>query len=76
MDVFDGTPFSSEGERPLECGAGPLILLHGQLPHRSDPNTSDRSRHAYTLHLVDGGAEYPADNWLQRPDLPLRGFGP
>jgi phytanoyl-CoA hydroxylase len=26
------------------------------------------------LHLIDGRADYPADNWLQRPDLPLRGF--
>jgi phytanoyl-CoA hydroxylase len=24
--------------------------------------------------LIDGRAEYAADNWLQRPDLPLRGF--
>jgi phytanoyl-CoA hydroxylase len=75
MDVLDPTPFRHDGERPLECGAGTVILLHGQLPHRSDPNTSDRSRHAYTLHLVDGAAAYAGDNWLQRPDLPLRGFG-
>jgi phytanoyl-CoA hydroxylase len=26
------------------------------------------------LHLIDGCAEYASDNWLQRPDLPLRGF--
>jgi phytanoyl-CoA hydroxylase len=32
------------------------------------------ARHAYALHLIDGRAEYPADNWLQRRDLPLRGF--
>ena len=25
-------------------------------------------------HLIDGRAAYAADNWLQRPDLPLRGF--
>ena len=24
--------------------------------------------------VVDPAADYPADNWLQRPDLPLRGF--
>ena len=24
--------------------------------------------------VIEGEAEYPADNWLQRPDLPLRGF--
>jgi hypothetical protein len=26
------------------------------------------------LHVIDGYAEYASDNWLQRPDLPLRGF--
>ena len=29
---------------------------------------------AYTLHAIDGTATYLADNWLQRPTLPLRGF--
>ena len=52
---------------------GTLIVLHGQLPHYSGPNLSDRSRHAYTLHVIDGECHYPADNWLVRgPGLPLR----
>jgi phytanoyl-CoA hydroxylase len=60
---------------PLEAPAGSLVLLHGLLPHRSGANRSDRSRHAYSVHLIDEGARYPADNWLQRPaELPLRGF--
>ena len=64
-----------EGWVPLEAAAGTVVLLHGLLPHRSSPNTSPRSRAAYSLHLVDGTAHYPADNWLQRPaDLPARGF--
>ena len=59
--------------------AGPVratvVLLHGLLPHRSSPNTSPRSRAAYSLHVVEAGAHYPADNWLQRPaGLPARGF--
>ena len=38
-------------------------------------NRSERSRHAYAVHVIDGTTHYPADNWLQRPaDLPLRGF--
>jgi hypothetical protein len=24
------------------------------------------------VHVIERGAEYPADNWLQRPNLPLR----
>jgi phytanoyl-CoA hydroxylase len=60
---------------PLEATAGTLVVLHGLLPHRSSPNTSERSRAAYSLHLVDASAHYPDDNWLRRPaDLPARGF--
>jgi phytanoyl-CoA hydroxylase len=75
FDTFDDEPYPNEGEVPLPAPKGTLILLHGLLPHRSNPNTSDRPRDAYTVHVIDGTAEYPADNWLQRdPSLPLRGF--
>jgi phytanoyl-CoA hydroxylase len=75
MEVFDATPYPTDGLVPLEASRGTLILLDGLLPHLSGPNLSDKPRHAYTLHVIDGTAEYPADNWLQRdPSLPLRGF--
>lgn len=52
-----------------------MLVLHGLLPHWSDANRSDRPRHAYSLHVIDAMAAYPATNWLQRgPDMPLRGF--
>jgi phytanoyl-CoA hydroxylase len=76
FDELDPTPYPTEGFVALEVEAGTVIVLDGLLPHRSAPNRSDRSRHAYTLHVIDGTAEYPADNWLQRPDLPLRGPDP
>lgn len=64
-----------DGWVPLEATAGTVVLLHGLLPHRSSPNTSERSRAAYSLHMIEAGAHYPADNWLQRPtDMPARGF--
>ncbi len=72
--VGDDTPLDSTGEIPLEVTKGTVIAIHGCLPHRSDANRSDRSREAYTLHLVEADRPYPADNWLQRPTLPLRGF--
>jgi len=73
--VFDETPWPEEQLVPLEVAKGSLILLDGLLPHRSYENQSDRSRHAYTLHVISGVANYPKDNWLQRsPTLPLRGF--
>ncbi len=74
MDVFDPEPYPTDGLIPLEAEAGTVIVLDGRLPHLSGPNRSDRSRHAYTLHVVDPSATWPADNWLQRPNLPLRGF--
>ncbi|HEY6122944.1 MAG TPA: phytanoyl-CoA dioxygenase family protein [Pyrinomonadaceae bacterium] len=60
---------------PLEVKKGTLIVLHGLLPHKSLANYSATSRHAYTLHVIGGRAEYPADNWLQRSlNMPLKGF--
>ena len=74
LDILDPEPYPTEGLVPLEAARGTLILLDGALPHRSGPNLSDKPRHAYTLHAIDGRAHYPADNWLSRPNLPLRGF--
>lgn len=70
-----GEPYPMEGLVPLEATTGTVVALDGLLPHRSDTNRSDRSRHAFTLHLIDAAAEWPDDNWLQRPaELPFRGF--
>jgi len=75
MQRLDDTPWPASADAvPLPASAGTLVVLHGLLPHASAPNRSSRPRHAYALHLIDGCAEYSSDNWLQRPDLPLRGF--
>jgi phytanoyl-CoA hydroxylase len=71
---IDTTPWPEVAPVALEARRGTLIVLHGLLPHASAANRSDRPRHAYSLHVIDGHARYAADNWLQRPDLPLRGF--
>jgi phytanoyl-CoA hydroxylase len=77
FQVLDPTPLPEEGMVPLEVKKGTLVVLHGLLPHKSGANTSPRSRHAYSLHLIDATARYPQDNWLRRaPTLPPRGFGP
>ncbi len=71
----DATPWPDAEFVPLEAAKGTLILLDGMLPHGSAANRSDRSRHAYTLHVIDGNCRYPPENWLQRgSDMPLRGF--
>lgn len=71
---LDLSPWPDIAPVALEARRGTLVVLHGLLPHASAPNRSSRARHAYALHLIDGRADYAADNWLQRPDLPLRGF--
>ena len=73
MLTLDNTPFENT-DTALEVKKGTLVLLHGRLAHYSSENKSDKSRHAYTLHIIDGKAKYPKENWLQRPDLPLSGF--
>jgi phytanoyl-CoA hydroxylase len=72
--TLDAAPWPDVEPVALEARRGALVVLHGLLPHASAPNRSARPRHAYSLHVIDGTAVYPTDNWLQRPDLPLRGF--
>ncbi len=74
-EVFDEAPWPADKFVPLEVPKGTLVAFGGNVPHGSAPNRSDRSRHAYTVHMIDGSLPYPATNWLQRtPDMPLRGF--
>jgi phytanoyl-CoA hydroxylase len=70
-----GPEITAEGAVPLVAPAGTLVMLHGLLPHLSGPNRSTKRRDAYSLHVIDGVAEYPAENWLHRSaDQPLLGF--
>ena len=75
FETFDGSPWPEDNLKPLEVKKGSLIVLHPLLPHLSRENKSPRSRHAYTLHVIDAATEYSKDNWLQRSaEMPLRGF--
>lgn len=73
-DELDTTPWPAIEPVALAAPRGTLVVLHGLLPHASSANRSSRPRHAYALHVIDGRAAYDPDNWLQRPELPLRGF--
>jgi phytanoyl-CoA hydroxylase len=75
FEVYDPSPWPEEQLVPLEVRKGSLIILNGLLPHKSLANRSSRSRHAYSLHIINGNSRYPENNWLQRPaEMPLRGF--
>ena len=73
MITLDKTPFEKTNTA-LEVEKGTLVLLHGRLPHYSCENNSNKSRHAYTLHVINGDKEYSKENWLQRENLELKGF--
>lgn len=47
--------------------AGTLVLIHGNLLHKSERNTSGKSRFIYTFHVIEGGNKYDERNWLQPP---------
>lgn len=75
FDALDSTAWPMENLVPLEVAKGTLIILDGLLPHLSHANKSSRSRHAYTLHVIDGASEFPNENWLRRSEaMPPRGF--
>ena len=75
FEVVNDVNWPDEKLQPLEVKQGTLIVLDPLLPHLSRENRSAKSRHAYTLHVVDASAHYPKENWLQRsPDMPPRGF--
>lgn len=54
----------------LDVPAGSLVLIHGNVLHTSERNTGEKSRFAYTFHVIEGadGWEYDERNWLQPPE--------
>ena len=73
MEELSNEPFP-QTDTFVEVKKGSLVLLQGRLPHYSCENKSLNSRHAYTLHGIDGKTKYLDYNWLQRPKLKLSGF--
>jgi phytanoyl-CoA hydroxylase len=56
------------GYVPGEVKAGTLVLIHGNLLHKSEKNLSQKVRIIYTFHIIEGeGTVYDEKNWLQPP---------
>lgn len=54
---------------PGEVKAGDLVLIHGNLLHKSERNTSQKGRIIYTFHVIEQeGTWYDEKNWLQPPE--------
>ena len=51
-----------------EVEAGTLVLIHGNLLHKSERNLSGKSRFIYTFHVIEGENHYDSRNWLQPPE--------
>ncbi|XP_012287347.1 phytanoyl-CoA dioxygenase domain-containing protein 1 homolog isoform X2 [Orussus abietinus] len=52
--------------RPVPVNKGSCIILNGQVVHFSKANRSEKSRHAYTFHVIETKhTAYSKDNWLQ-----------
>ncbi len=75
MEELSDAPFDEANRVAAPASIGDLVIFSGRAPHMSNANRSARPRCAYTLHIIDAAADYPADNWLQRgADMPLKGF--
>uniref|UniRef100_A0A7I4YM23 Phytanoyl-CoA dioxygenase n=1 Tax=Haemonchus contortus TaxID=6289 RepID=A0A7I4YM23_HAECO len=62
--TYDQTKFVNV---PIKKGS--LIVIHGLVVHKSEPNTSSNSRHAYTLHIMEAkNTKWSEDNWLQETE--------
>ncbi|KAK0610212.1 Phytanoyl-CoA dioxygenase domain-containing protein 1-like protein [Lasiodiplodia hormozganensis] len=62
------TGIESEVEYTMgEVKAGTLVLIHGNVLHKSEKNLSEKSRFIYTFHCIEGENEYDRLNWLQPP---------
>ena len=69
----DGPSMIMEGTEPdrdlsefvsVPVQKGSLVLIHGNVIHRSEYNHSEKSRHAYTFHIVDfHNSKYSNENW-------------
>jgi phytanoyl-CoA hydroxylase len=53
-----------------EVMAGTLVLIHGNILHKSEKNLSQKGRIIYTFHLIEGEEKYDEKNWLQIPEGP------
>mmetsp|Transcript_35273 Transcript_35273/g.77212 ORF Transcript_35273/g.77212 Transcript_35273/m.77212 type:complete len:319 (-) Transcript_35273:421-1377(-) len=70
---WDKEGLEQAGFLPVECNAGDLVVIHGQVDHLSKANLSGKSRHTFQLHLVEGpgaGVTWHPENWLQYEGFP------
>ncbi|ORY46615.1 phytanoyl-CoA dioxygenase family protein [Rhizoclosmatium globosum] len=71
IDLVDN-PDPEEEYVCVPTKAGTLVLIHGQVLHKSGHNRSGKSRNIYTFHMIEGESPYAPDNWLlPTPEMPF-----
>lgn len=78
LTCFTAPPDPDEPSKyvPVPVKKGSLVLIDGQVDHKSEKNTSPTSRHIYTFHVIERhNTEWDARNWLQpTPNMPFTGL--
>ncbi|MEL7310773.1 MAG: phytanoyl-CoA dioxygenase family protein [Pseudomonadota bacterium] len=75
LETLDDTPWESTDAVALEVPAGALVMFSDHMPHYSATNLSDRSRHAFTMHIKESDDRWADVNWLQRKGAEFRIYG-
>lgn len=71
MLIYDRPPpvYADEDFTAVPVKKGSLVLIHGFAVHKSELNKSNKSRHAYTFHVMEtDNVKYSKENWLQLPE--------
>uniref|UniRef100_A0A1A8GP62 Phytanoyl-CoA dioxygenase domain-containing protein 1 n=1 Tax=Nothobranchius korthausae TaxID=1143690 RepID=A0A1A8GP62_9TELE len=59
-------PYDEETFVAAPVRKGGVVLIHGEVVHRSAQNNSDDSRHVYAFHIMEAlDTHWSPDNWLQ-----------
>ena len=64
MRYDDKLPFDEANLVPIEVKKGSMLVFNGLFPHLSHENRSEYSRHAYTMHWIDGRGDLSPESWI------------
>ncbi|KAF7638724.1 hypothetical protein Mgra_00001806 [Meloidogyne graminicola] len=70
LEIIGKKPQINAEYIPVECESGSLILIDGNVLHKSEKNISNLPRHVYAFHLVDlnENEKWENSNWLQETE--------
>lgn len=69
-EKYHEVDYKQEDFVPMEMKQGDLAIFTGKFLHKSNDNLSNKSRYAYTWHLMDSSSKWCPHNWLQRSYFP------